>query len=340
MVAMTHEIALLAPVPVEHLVDGEEVGRREGKVAFGSRAWELFRQLDAIRSGAMADVYIYPSHLHQPPHFDVRWRACYIGRVEAVGGAHPPGMRYRPSSTAKYSNDNHGHWAVFWEVQELREMAKAERISTGHRQGFKRTPYLNDDEESRLRSDRRRGVAPGSLRPQSRFRRANEFRCRWVDVNFEAGTICARKPKGKEDYFVPINDGLRAILQGLPSRLGSEWVFPSSTGKTPMTRRTGCTASSCRRSRRRRSRTSTGTTCGTPSQADWSWVDLRTVQELLGHKSLAMAPRYAHLSPAHKLEAVQRLSRDPTGTTTSIEVAATKKAAGGGGQVVVTNGNE
>ena len=38
-------------------------------------------------------------------------------------------------------------------------------------------------------------------------------------------------------------------------------------------------------------------------------VDLHTVQELMGHKTIAMTLRYAHLSPAHKLDAVQRLTR-------------------------------
>lgn len=37
-------------------------------------------------------------------------------------------------------------------------------------------------------------------------------------------------------------------------------------------------------------------------------VDLRTVQELMGHKMIAMTCRYAHLAPSHKLAAVERLA--------------------------------
>jgi integrase len=37
-------------------------------------------------------------------------------------------------------------------------------------------------------------------------------------------------------------------------------------------------------------------------------VDLRTVQELAGHKDIKMTIRYAHLAPAHRLAAVDRLA--------------------------------
>lgn len=52
-------------------------------------------------------------------------------------------------------------------------------------------------------------------------------------------------------------------------------------------------------------------------------VDIRTVQELLGHKTIAMTVRYSHLAPKHTLAAVERLdapTENPTDTTTDTRV--------------------
>jgi integrase len=38
-------------------------------------------------------------------------------------------------------------------------------------------------------------------------------------------------------------------------------------------------------------------------------VDLKTVQELMGHKTIAMTARCAHLAPTHKLQALETLVR-------------------------------
>ncbi|MFH2145936.1 MAG: tyrosine-type recombinase/integrase [Candidatus Omnitrophota bacterium] len=38
-------------------------------------------------------------------------------------------------------------------------------------------------------------------------------------------------------------------------------------------------------------------------------IDIRTVQELMGHKSIEMTLRYSHLSPPHKKHAVDILGK-------------------------------
>ncbi len=45
------------------------------------------------------------------------------------------------------------------------------------------------------------------------------------------------------------------------------------------------------------------------SQMVMNGVDLATVKDLLGHKSLAMTLRYAHLAPEHKRKAVNILDK-------------------------------
>ena len=132
-------VALFAPVPHEHLVSGVAVARDQGRVAFGSRAWEVFRELDKIRKGMPVDVYIYASHADSPGPLEVSWHARYIGHVDSVGGAHPAGMRYRPPTTV---TDSSGYWAVFWEVEDLAELPTDGRIHVTGLTGYgKKKPY-------------------------------------------------------------------------------------------------------------------------------------------------------------------------------------------------------
>ena len=64
-----------------------------------------------------------------------------------------------------------------------------------------------------------------------------------------------------------------------------------------------------RQSRKQAFETSLGTVCGTRSQAGSQWreVDLLTISELMGHKTMQMTMRYAHLAQEHNLEAVDCL---------------------------------
>ena len=130
-------LALLAPVPEGLLEEGAQVCQARGKVAFGSRAWELFRQLDCERDGSPVDVYIYASHSEHPSK-SVTWGGRYVGHVEGVDGKHPEGRRYRSRLALE---DGTGWWAVFWEVEDLHriEPIAVSRL-TSYREG---KPYAS-----------------------------------------------------------------------------------------------------------------------------------------------------------------------------------------------------
>jgi len=130
-------VALLAPVPLEHLEDGAQVCARQGKVAFGSRAFLVFVELDQLRQGEMVDVYLYASHAHEDGPIRATWVATYIGFVKSLDGSHPAGSKYRPPSTFKYPTDNKGHWGLFWEVTELRRLPEEEAVLVREMRGWK-----------------------------------------------------------------------------------------------------------------------------------------------------------------------------------------------------------
>jgi site-specific recombinase XerD len=108
-------------------------------------------------------------------------------------------------------------------------------------------------------------------------------------------------------------------MRNLPSRMKSAYVFPSKTGTSALNAnnfinrfwnpaRKRASLEGLRWHDLRHTFASRLVMAG---------VDLRTVQELMGHKTITMTLRYAHLSPTHQREAVQRLTQKSTATTTA-----------------------
>lgn len=109
-----------------------------GFVAFGTRKWELLRQLNNMQGDGRVAVLIYPSHeeVEAKDSFIVSWFGWYAGSEETSTGAHSKRMTHRPSTTGDYAQDNHGHWAAFWHVSNLRELPPAKCLSIGKIAGF------------------------------------------------------------------------------------------------------------------------------------------------------------------------------------------------------------
>ncbi len=186
-----------------------------------------------------------------------------------------------------------------------------------------RVRFLNDDEETVLRAKIQEtypnGEAEFDLALNTGMRRGEQYRLRWQDVNLETGIITIPLSKNGEKRHVPLNSAARAALDTLwDRRKAPGYVCPGVEDheRARDWRRWFENAVIAAKIENFRWHDLRHTFASRLVMAE---IDLRTVQELLGHKTIAMTVRYSHLSPTHLREAVERLTEKPTDTTTSTE---------------------
>ena len=143
------------------------------------------------------------------------------------------------------------------------------------------------------------------------MRKSEQFSVTWDQVDFAQKYVHLSTTKNGSDRYVSLNsEALRALkaLKETHARLNlpaDSTLFVSGQMK-PMSDPREWFAAACEEANIQ------GVTWHTlrhtfASRLVMAGVDLKTVQELMGHKTIAMTARYAHLSPAHKLSALERL---------------------------------
>jgi integrase len=183
-----------------------------------------------------------------------------------------------------------------------------------------RVRYLSDDEEKQLidhvRTNCPEHEAEIVVALHSGMRRSEQYvtpdcpdgGLKWQHINFRNDLITLPRSKHGESRHVPMNSTLRETLEQLRKSTGSLYVFPVEPPDVWFP-----------------------AACEKAKVEDLTWhclrhtfasrlvmagVDLRTVQELMGHKTITTTLRYAHLAPKHQAEAVERLVAS-TSTATS-----------------------
>jgi integrase len=139
------------------------------------------------------------------------------------------------------------------------------------------------------------------------MRKGEILSLKWENVDLKHGFILLDVTKNGERREIPINDELRGIFQGLRRRLDVPYVFfDNATGKpykdVKRSFSTACRQAGIRDFHFHDLRHTFA------SLLVMSGVDITTVSKLLGHKSLAMTLRYAHLAPNHLSNAVNMLN--------------------------------
>ena len=171
------------------------------------------------------------------------------------------------------------------------------------REDNERLRFLVGDERERLLAACDHESAPWYLGPIVRvaintgMRRGEILGLRWSDVNVEKAVLRVAKSKSGKPREIPMNQILVNLFRSM-ERTGDR-VFPVDSIKKSWTaalKRAGITDLRFHDLRHEFA-----------SQLVMDGENLKCVQELLGHSSLRVTQRYAHLDEDHKRKAVERL---------------------------------
>ena len=136
------------------------------------------------------------------------------------------------------------------------------------------------------------------------LRKAEIQHIKWSDINIQQGFLTVHETKNGETRHVPLNKPAKDALMSVRKHPESSFVFAGEHGLPYDFRKSFETA--LKKSGILRFRFHDLRHCFGSSMA-MCGIDLNTIREILGHKSLDMVIRYAHLSPSHKSRAVDVL---------------------------------
>ena len=177
-----------------------------------------------------------------------------------------------------------------------------------------RLRFLTEGEEQRLREV----MLPAHFR-LVRFailtglRREEQFSLEWSNIDLKNKILTIPRSKHGDTRHVPLSDEAIEILKAIrtETRVMCPWCFPSLNPLThidaqnfykrvylPALENAGIKGIVWHTLRH---------TCA--SRLVMAGVDIRTVQEIMGHKTLTMTMRYSHLSGGHLNQAINRISK-------------------------------
>ncbi|HTM88400.1 MAG TPA: site-specific integrase, partial [Terriglobales bacterium] len=185
-----------------------------------------------------------------------------------------------------------------------------------------RIRFLSAEEEMKLRAAiRRRHVPEFEIAINTGMRLSEQYTLERVNVSLERKSVTVQQSKNGTARHIPLNARALAALKWVLESHSAAQVFPhhanATKGHAPRwfgsaVEKAGITPITWH-----------GLRHTFASRLVMAGVDIRTVQELMGHKSILMTMRYAHLAPDHQRAAVEKLDGEkPSATTTATQAKA------------------
>ncbi len=192
--------------------------------------------------------------------------------------------------------------------------ANPARLVRAQREDNGRIRLLSPAEEARLRAVIRERWPEHEpefdLAVNTGMRSGEQYGLTWDRVDCERRQIALYRTKNKHPRYIPLNPAALAALRALRQRSAGIGPVILHAERMP-----------AQAAQKARHWFEQAVRLAAVPEFTWhclrhtfasrlvmAGVDLRTVAELMGHRTLAMTFRYAHLAPQHQLEAVERLA--------------------------------
>jgi integrase len=195
--------------------------------------------------------------------------------------------------------------AIEWDLLDENPMKRLKFLPENNA----RLHYLSMDECQRLlnacKASHMRAMVVMAL--HTGMRRGEILNLTWQTVDFNTGSILVRESKNGQPRHIPMDSTVRHLLSGYIPTSAADHVFPRASGG----RRS--TVQKAFRNARRRAGMAHLHFHDLRHTFASHWVmsggDLYVLKDILGHKSISMTQRYAHLSPTFKRTMVDRMER-------------------------------
>ena len=176
-----------------------------------------------------------------------------------------------------------------------------------------RVRYLDDDERQRLFVACKDSKNPWLytivvLALSTGCRKMELLSLCWADVDLQRGTIALRDTKNAEPRTLPLVGPALAVMRdhARVRRIDTDLVFPSRDGTHPLRIQQAWEAARARAGLVDFRFHDLRHSCG--SYLAMSGASLLDIATVLGHKSITMAARYAHLSQQHTANVLARMA--------------------------------
>jgi len=256
-------------------------------------------------------------------------------KTEDENKGHKPATVNRYVATLKHMFTKAVDWNMV-EEETLKRVRKVKLLEENN----KRLRYLNKDECIALLNACKEHLKPIVITALNTGMRKEEIlNLKWDNVDLKNGFILLDITKNGERREIPINRTLKETLSGIVRRIDIPYVFyavrnqqdsenkdvniktAQRFGNIHRSFKTACKKAKIRDFHFHDLRHTFS------SQLVMAGIDLTTVKELLGHKTLTMTLRYSHLAPSHKVKAVDVLDNTINDSSTIQKLYKTKEVA-------------